>query len=62
MNHQAKIKGINNCPVKSESEVMEGNRLVVVLRMRDDLTGLIFSLRISIKIIKLIENIRCGNF
>ena len=27
MNHHAKIKGINNCPVKSESAIKAGNRL-----------------------------------
>jgi hypothetical protein len=36
MNHQAKIKGINNCPVKSESAIMAGNRLTFLSCMFDD--------------------------
>ena len=34
MNHQAKIKGINNCPAKSESEIMDFNRLAVLPGMQ----------------------------
>jgi hypothetical protein len=36
MNHQAEIKGINSCPVKSESEIMAGNRLAVLPGMQND--------------------------
>ena len=46
MNHQAKIKGINNCLVRSESAIMAGNRLAVLPFMQDyvaDKKKLLFS-------------------
>ncbi len=42
MNHHAKIKGINNCPVKSESAIKAGNRLAELLGIWDGVARLIF--------------------
>jgi hypothetical protein len=40
MNHEAEIKGINNCPVKSESAIMAWNRLAILSCMFDDVARL----------------------
>jgi hypothetical protein len=40
MNHQAEIEGINNCPVKSESAMLDCHKLAILSCMFDDVARL----------------------